>query len=124
MYFLHLAHQSHCRLWKLFWERARPDQAYLGDLVLKAQLLPLHTFVEGEDESDVVSVRLPNREGIEDVEVSDLHPLHPSQPPALPSLGSSRLPPAPHLIARECKDNAKYPTLSHPGQGPPEHLGL
>lgn len=40
-----------------------PAGAYLRDFVLEGQLLPLHTFIEREDESNVVSVRLPNRAG-------------------------------------------------------------
>lgn len=40
-----------------------PGPAYLRDFVLEGQLLALHTFIEGEDESDVVGVRLPNRGG-------------------------------------------------------------
>lgn len=39
----------------------RTAGAYLGDSVLNGQLLPLHTFIEGEDESDVVGICLSNR---------------------------------------------------------------
>ena len=32
--------------------------AYLRDFVVKGQLLPFHTFIEGEDKADVVSISL------------------------------------------------------------------
>lgn len=41
-----------------------PSPAYLRDFVLEGQLLALHTFVEGEDESDVVGVRLQTEGGM------------------------------------------------------------
>lgn len=73
---------------------------YLRDFVVEGQLLPFHTFIEGKDKADVVSICLPNREGREG-RLSDLgypscpsshsqprqhqkHQIHKSAPPIKP----------------------------------------
>lgn len=58
-----------------------PACAYLRDFVVEGQLLPLHTFIEGKDEANVVSICLakPGRTGREGVR-SHLLQCHPSSP--------------------------------------------
>lgn len=89
-----------------------PRPAYLRDSVLEGQLLPLHTFVEGEDESDVVSICLPRRgRGGTKRRLSDTPtPYSPagSQLTQLPN--RSRLPRLPIQQQEQQKRNANCPT--------------
>lgn len=80
--------------------RCPPTPAYLRDCVLEGQLLPLHAFVEGEDESDVVSVRLPNRAGVGMRRVVSEPDSMPWPAPSAPPLSKgSKLPLAPKPAA-------------------------
>lgn len=106
-----------------------PCPAYLRDSVLKGQLLPLHTFVEGQDESDVVGVCLPNRRRTVGCGKGCRLPLSPS--PASPQLHpvTKMLPAAPgsHLGSRSNRNimpnTPPLPSIPHHWQsndtGPP-----
>lgn len=91
---------EHTCLWGYFWTgpAEAPGPAYLRDFVLEGQLLALHTFVEGEDESDVVGVRLPNRGGW-GVRWLRPHSPQPSRPPAPP--GYKIAPSCPWLLTQK-----------------------
>lgn len=89
-----------------------PRPAYLRDSVLEGQLLPLHTFVEGEDESDVVSIRLPRRgRGGTKRRLSDTPTLCSPAGSQLTQLPNrSRLPRLPIQQQEQQKRNANCPT--------------